>query len=366
MIRGLSHSHEVHLFALKRTSISESRVGAVTPYLASLRTESLSVRSRWLGALGVVASPTLLQVGYFRNRKAMKEIGEAISRIDPEVIVCQTVRMAEYVPERTPALRVLDFMDAFSLRAKTRSDFHRGPPRWFWKLESGRLRRFERTVSNRFDVKIIICQNDLEWVDPYRQLNLEVVPNGVDSVYFSPADSSPTFDIGFIGGLDYAPNIDAARLLVRKIAPRISAGRKCKVLLAGRKPTWAVRRLEGASIAVHANPPDVRASYSSCRVVAVPTRFGSGIQTKILETLAMGVPCVATSEAVLSLGIPSPEMIRTADSCDEFVTTIEGLLENPDGASLQAQRGRKWVVSQFRWEDSVAQLEALLLRSRGL
>ena len=140
MIRGLSHNHEVHLFALERTSISENRVGAVTPYLASLRTESLSVRSRWLGALGVVASPTPLQVGYFRRHTAFKEIGEAISRIGPDVIMCQSVRMAEYVPERSPALRVLDFMDAFSLRSQTRSDFHRGPSRWFWKLESRRLR----------------------------------------------------------------------------------------------------------------------------------------------------------------------------------------------------------------------------------
>src|SRR5207249_250528 len=110
-------------------------------------------------------------------------------------------------------------------------------------------------------------------------LGAVVVPNGVDVAAMPPAAPGPEPAIFFAGKLDYRPNVDACEWLVREIVPRVSAAvPEVRVILAGRDPAPAVRRLAGPSVEVTGALPEpaLAARRAAAWVYAVPMRMGSG------------------------------------------------------------------------------------------
>jgi len=82
-----------------------------------------------------------------------------------------------------------------------------------------------------------------------------------------------------------------------------------------------------------------------------------GIQNKLLEALAMGLPCVASGAAARGTTVPDGAGILTADNRDEFAERVVRLLRDRTFRAQMARKARATVEPNYRWETQLARLD---------
>lgn len=358
-IRLMSKNHEIVLCALSERPVSQASIDALMPWCK--RVEILrfsSSRGRKAGIAAMVRGLPF-QVGFFTHREAIEKFNRIVDEEGPDLVFCQLVRTGEYVKDLSMA-RVLDYMDAFSSGMAQRV-FVGGPwARGAHALEHQLLARYEKRAFERFDAHTIISERDGAALKLPGKRCLSVVPNGVDSETFTPKKAEKRWDLLFVGNMAYPPNVRAARTLVRDILPRVRNRRPdVRVLIAGANPAASVRRLASDAVEVSGWVDDVVDCYAQSRVFVAPMELGTGMQNKLLQAMAMGLPCVTTPLAVSALGLRDGVM-RVGSDSESLATCVVDLFERPDEAERLGKQGRKIVLADFQWESTMEALESVL------
>jgi polysaccharide biosynthesis protein PslH len=195
----------------------------------------------------------------------------------------------------------------------------------------------------------------------FPRLRTEGIPNGVDAEFYCPGPSAPEpKSIVFEGNMMFGPNVDAARYLCEIIVPRI-LGRHpdLRVYVVGRDPVPQVRALASKSIVVTGTVPDVRDYLWRSSVFVCPMRLGAGIKNKVLQAWAVGMPVVATSEALGGLDARDGENVLVRDAPSLFADTVTELLSDPARGRAVAEGGRKTAVEHYSWRAQARRFELL-------
>jgi glycosyltransferase involved in cell wall biosynthesis len=100
----------------------------------------------------------------------------------------------------------------------------------------------------------------------------------------------------FLGALDNGNNADAARFLAGELAPALRAVRPAVDLhVVGRRAPEALRReLAAAGVRTTFDAPEVASHLAAADVFVNPVRHGAGINIKMVEAMAAGLPVVTT------------------------------------------------------------------------
>ncbi len=103
----------------------------------------------------------------------------------------------------------------------------------------------------------------------------------------------------FTGVMDYYPNVEGVVWFCRDVLPLIRRERPGATLtICGARPDPRVQALARISgVTVTGRVADVRPYMARASVAVVPLRIARGIQNKLLEAMAMGLPAVACTAA---------------------------------------------------------------------
>ena len=186
----------------------------------------------------------------------------------------------------------------------------------------------------------LIEQADETWVVSCleQQLLQEKQPNKsiqvVSNIVDIPGSNRPFAlrrDWLFIGGFQHRPNMDAVLFFVKEIYPLLSEHlRDAKFYIIGDKPPPEVAALATERIVVAGLQRDVRPFFDSVKLSVAPLRFGAGVKGKINQSMAFGVPVVATSMAVEGMELTDREDILVADEPEEFARVLIELYESEE------------------------------------
>ena len=125
----------------------------------------------------------------------------------------------------------------------------------------------------------------------------------------------------------------------------------------GRDPAPEVRRLAGEpGVMVTGGVPDVRPFLGAAAAAVCPLKIARGIQNKVLEAMAMGVPVVATPIATRAFGKDCPGIVEAANA-EKTIGEVARLLADPDLAAKIGGFGRDEALRNFSWRASVDKLE---------
>jgi glycosyltransferase involved in cell wall biosynthesis len=192
---------------------------------------------------------------------------------------------------------------------------------------------------------------------------VSVVRNGVDLDYFSePAGNVREPDSLIVTGkMSYHANIAMTLHLAREIMPLIWKQRpQVKLYVVGKDPTGDIQKLaEDPRIVVTGTVPDLPPYLAKAAVALAPLVYGAGIQNKVLEAMACGVPVVTSPRAVAALEIEPGRDVLVAEGTGQFATAVLRLL---DDASLRAElgrAGRAYVETHHNWQKTAVQLETI-------
>jgi glycosyltransferase involved in cell wall biosynthesis len=239
------------------------------------------------------------------------------------------------------------------------------------RLELGRTEKTEADLLEIFDHVLVTSSMDrsalMKTVRHGRgPAPISVLSNGVDQDYFRPNQSIPKDPetLVFSGKMSYHANISMAKYLVNRIMPLIWRQRpNVRILVVGKDPPSEIKRLEeNPQITVTGTVSDIRPFLHKSTVAVAPLVYGAGIQNKILEAMAVGLPVVTTSKALLSLAAVSNREILVGDSPREFSESVLNLLENPGWAHEIGETGRLYVREHHDWRRIAVQLAGIYKR----
>ncbi|HVY19819.1 MAG TPA: glycosyltransferase [Bauldia sp.] len=215
--------------------------------------------------------------------------------------------------------------------------------RALYRRESRNLRRLETRAAARVENIFVLSQTDADVLRAAgagtRITVLPVMPE--PGVQPRAASGEASFDVALLATWSWLPNIDALRWFLKEIHPHLPRGISVHVAGAG-----AEHVLGGVpGITYRGFVSDVAGFLSGAKVVAVPTRYGSGVETKMLAAIATGRPIVATPAATRGLG-PLPSFVAIADDVPLFARLLAervAAAEEPDwtSAALSWSRARR-------------------------
>ncbi len=360
----LSKRHEIYLFAVSHRRVEAEQVEALEPYCREIRFVRLNRLVCGMNILRNWFSSKSLQMGYW-NTKHSKRACKAFAReVKPDVVYSQMVRTMPLVA-RLPFRKVMDFQDALSMNTERRMEQSKGLWHYLLHFEFKMLRSSEYKAFSVFDALTIISEVDSEAIPHKKNGEIHIVPNGVDFDYFNTQalkqSDNQTFSLVFCGNMAYAPNVDAARYLVNEVMPLVwSRIPSATLLLAGADPKPSVRALASKLVTVSGRLDDIREAYASSQIFVAPMRLGSGLQNKLLEAMAMRVPCVTTSIANTPLGAVDGQEILVGDTPEALADAIVRLLESQELRDSIAAAGNRFVTTHYSWSSAVEPLEKLL------
>ena len=361
-IRSLARAgHEVHLLTFDAAARPREIARELSQHLASCRAIPLPASISAMQAFGALAGKRPLQVAYYDSRPMDEAVREALARVQPDLVYTHLFRMAPYslrCMAGHPATWVLDLTDVISSEIRRSLPYRRGPDRWLYAIEGGRIARYESEVAARFDRCWVISEAESRTLGSMAPgARIEVVPIGIDESGLRSITREPA-TILFFGYQKIAHNRDAARFLAREIFPlvrRAIPGAVLEIAGQGAASLGGWSRGPGIrNLGFLANPGEALARAS---VFVAPLRFGAGVQTKVLQALDAGLPVVTTPIVREGLEPVPADLLRVGATAEEIADQIIALLRDARVAAALGERGREWVRSRFRWEDAVRAFE---------
>lgn len=374
LIRQLSKRHSVTVLAatprdeVRAVPDLEQYAERVVPVM--IRTSRV-VRSC---AAGMVRGDPL-QAAYCRSPELSERFAALISEGSVDLVHIEHLRASHLLFETPPtAPAFYDAVDSIGLLLeRTLRMSHSWKQRVIAAIELSRIKAYERQVLMRADGVVVTSDDDAEAL---RRLlptaPISTLPNGVDLDYFEPVDEAKEPSTIVISGkMSYHANITAVLdfahatwPLVRQRHPGI------RLRIVGSGPPESIRALtRDPDVEVTGYVDDVRPAIRRATVAVCPVTVKVGIQNKILEAMALGVPVVSTKAGAVGLqAVPGQDLLVGQDAA-HVANLIHELLVDPHRRKKVAAAGRRYVETHHRWDIISSRLERAydetLARVRG-
>lgn len=363
LLKTLRAEHEVALIAFADEAIPQSSLAAmqalcddvqVVPYR---RFHPTSAKAR----LGFFATTPRSVIDTF-SPAMHATIQDVVTRWQPEIVIASQIDMAPYALTVQNAVRVFEELelavpaDAYS-RACGMQRVRKGLT--WWKLE-----HYLRRTLPAFDLCTVVsaCERDLAIQVCPDGPPVQIVPNGADLATLSRVQTPPTpGTLIYSGALTFSANYDAVYYFLAEIFPLILAqAPETRLLVTGSTQGVAIEQLpQCPNVHFTGYLDDIWSAVAGSWLSVVPLRLGGGTRLKVLESLALGTPVVATVKGVEGLDLRADEDVMVGADPRSFANKTLALL-NDAGLRQQLSTQGRSAVTRYDWASIGRQFNALL------
>jgi glycosyltransferase involved in cell wall biosynthesis len=294
-----------------------------------------------------------LQLAYYESSEFRKTLNTLLPQND--LILAHLIRAGQYV-EHCSELRILEMTDAISMNYLRMQQLS-GSYNWkrlVYKVEQKRLKKYELRVVQKFDRVWLTSQMDRSFLDPSNDYPIDVIPNGTDieKLPFRPPAPEARV-IVFIGNMSTLQNQDACHYFIKEILPIVRVHANVVFRIVGSASTSVQRRFSAYQyVQMTGRIERIEDGISGAFCGVCPIRAGAGIQNKILEYLALGLPCVTSTVGMSGVKArPGTELLVYRDPT-EAARQILMLYSNPGIRLQMASAGRDLVCRTYDWKNA--------------
>ncbi|WP_419728004.1 glycosyltransferase [Lichenicola sp.] len=226
--------------------------------------------------------------------------------------------LAENRPDLEPEARRLELMELQAARAADAVITHSG-------VEAEMLRRYLPTER----VHVVA------WSVPVRDSGIGFAERS---------------GVAFIGCFNHAPNQAAARVLRDRIMPLVLAADptiECRLVGSGLPAALCETR---PGLLAEGHVEDLGAVLDRVRLTVAPLSFGAGLKSKVLESLAAGVPCVCSPVAAEGLELPGELGRLVVPDIPAAAASIVRLHGDREEHELLSEQSRAYAAQAFSAE----------------
>lgn len=209
-----------------------------------------------------------------------------------------------------------------------------GLQKFYLRLLTKRLRKFEQSYLNAYDVLVSITERDGQMLDKLGNTKPRITSQtGIDLSTLVPCAKDLEFPSLFhIGSLEWGPNQEGLLWFMQHCWPLIHQKYpELKFYIAGRNaPGWLESKLKTDGLVFLGEIKDAYKFMRSKAIMMVPLRSGSGMRVKIVEGLALGKAIVSTTIGAEGIAATDRENILIANEPSEFLQAVSELIENKE------------------------------------
>jgi len=312
----------------------------------------------------------MLMAGYsaqealFGCREIKRRVGALTEGVD--VAVFHLIRAGQYLEDSRATSNVLEMTDALSAAYKRGLVGRNGLLQLIYNEESRRCSAAERKQIESSDATVVVTRQEADALTSHQKElvhRVHVVPLGIEvdcPVVGLQPDSN--WRICFIGAMWYRPNIEACEWFSINVLPLLR--RRLPGLIfdvVGHGPTRVLSRLESYDgVKTHGYVRDLHQVVSRCIAAVAPMRSGSGMQTKILESLVRGLPTMCSTLAAEPLRDRLGDVLLVCESPEDYVWQLQALISSGTNWKERSVRGRQRVCEQFVEHKIVAEMVSII------
>lgn len=367
LLKRLAKKHEITLISFINSQKELEYVPLIEEFC--FRVETVMQRQRpvvprsktldRLSRLGqIIYTPftkeTTSLVQSFDSPELTSKIDEVMREQDFDLVQVEFTQMAGYLPERCVIPSILIEHDIMFRKCYRFFQASSSPLiKTQTLIDYRKLREFELKACQKYDEIIVMSREDRGFLLKYQpDLNISVIPNGVDADNFKTRRAGTPENIVFIGWMENTPNIDALNYFYHRIFPLIKRKTpQAKLVIIGKGAPQALQALyRDNSINFTGYVDDLRPYLANCAAFIVPLRIASGTRLKILEAMAAGCPIISTSIGAEGLELTDGKNILIADNPKTFASAVVEIMTNIE---LQKQLGHsaaKLAQDKYDWE----------------
>ncbi|MFZ6028806.1 MAG: glycosyltransferase family 4 protein [Chloroflexota bacterium] len=367
LLNGISSHHTVDLisFVVAGATSDLTQAGKYCRNVRVIPYEPFEPRR--LKALFGFFSPWPRSVLDTHNPAMQQAIALATAKKSYDMVIASQIDMAAYaleIPNRSARVRILEEVELTTLyeqQIRESNALRRLRHRLMWQKWTSYI----NYLLARFDGYTAVSEVELQRIASVLQgkattTHCSVIPNGIAIAHYAGEFGAPKPDtLIYSGALTYGANFDAVDFFLREIWPRVLAQRpQAHLFVTGRLEGVALDKLPQApNVTFTGHLPDVRPAIAQSWASIVPLRIGGGTRLKILESLALRTPVIATQKGAEGLQLRPGEDILIADEPQAFAGTVLRLLED---AALRRQIGECGyrTVMSYDWAAVGGRLQA--------
>jgi sugar transferase (PEP-CTERM/EpsH1 system associated) len=362
IVRWLARRHQVTCVAFAHDH--SDREAAQTLERQGIRTVAIPFNDKIarLLSLYVLLGARPLTLGLLGSRALQGEVDRRIDSVD--LAFAFSSSMGAFLLPHHHVPRIMHFADLDSEKWRQYASYTRPPMSWIFRREWRTLERFERTLGESFEASLFCARFEQEqFQQRVPEARAAVLRNGVDLEYFRACPLEPrSNDLVFTGVMNYFPNVDACRHFSEAVLPRVRRRHPdARFTIVGAHPSSAVRRLAAIpGVTVTGRVADTRPYLRRAAAFVAPLRIARGVQNKVLEAMAMGLPVVATTAATQGVEGTPGETYLVADSPEDQADAISSLLADRRRGEQLGAAGRQFVESHHQWERTLGELDGII------
>lgn len=349
-IKELSKDNLVDVFSVEKANSSS---GGVNSFINLSDSGGLSKLDKIKNII-INRGKTALQCAMYNDRKSWEKLKNLLIANNYDIIIFQLVRL-EYLIFKTISLRqkhcikaliYCDFVDALSLNMKNRAATENFVMKKICVFESKKLSVVENKIYEAIDAGFIISERDANYIG---KTDFKIIPNGVSIpvIHRSFKNSDGIINLAFWGNMSYYPNVKAAIFIAnlfndlpkRKYKLHIVGAQPCKQVMALNKPN---------EIIIHGYVDDLKNLLANMDIAVFPIFDGSGLQNKVLEAFALGLPVITTNIVLDSMPKLS-EYAMVANSKSEFIRSIELFEPTEEGVNKNSLCAIEVLKKDYNW-----------------
>ena len=295
-------------------------------------------------------------------------IGEMVQKDRYDFVIAEYSVMGQFIhhnPALPPVRRIISVHESYYLARKKAFRHHKlGLKKLREAVNLKGLKKYEFNMYRQADKVLTLTpegKEELLVICP--ELDISVVPHGVDVDYFAFSDLREAQEsIVFVGNYLHYPNVHAVLYFHREIWPRLkNLLPKIKFYVVGQAPPAEIQKLaQDESIVVTGRVNDVRPYLKKGRVFICPVDLGGGFRGKILEAMAMGRPVVSTSLGAEGIPVQDGENIVIGDEPERFAQGVVKLVKNEALFRRIAKKARQLMEEKYAWGKGVEVMESIL------
>ena len=388
--KGLAEKYgcEVHVLSFLETGQSAELLKDKPEYIADARLvdkpPKKTIAANLVASMLKGAKGGPLQCALFRSRGAMIRLRNAVVELEPDYCFIDLPRLAPFIEcvQDHPCKKILYMEDVFSARydrqlksietlkktggvaGKYSASFTGGMEklasnrflqRAVLKTESKRMRDLELKAPAVFDYVVLVSPVEAgKLAEDALADNVVAIPLGVDCSYYmaGPRPAARRNVVSFLGDMRASANADSLRYIADEVLPLLDSDVVLEV--SGTAPNDLIEEFSGNDqIKFLGRVEDTRETLRSSSVFLAPIAYGTGIKTKILEAMAIGMPIVTNSVGNEGIGLVDGEDAFVSD--DPIVIADRAILLLRDGKTARrlADGAQRKASSLFDWRRSL-------------
>jgi glycosyltransferase involved in cell wall biosynthesis len=365
MIRNLSRRHEISLVSFVRSEEERASAEYLKPYCARVKTvllpQDVFMKYRVRAKL---FSMVPLAVSNSYSRKMKDTIHSLVTQDTFDIVQIEYAPMGQYISEIKDVTAVINVHDLISIAAKKIAEnLGLSRKKLEWLADSLISRRYEARLYRQFSKVIAISESvkrQLLACNP--SLSISVISPGVD---IPDIQKSHSAGMGrrliFMGAMWRYENIEAvlsfyhsAFARIRKKIPDVT------LCIAGGSPSEEIKKLAAdPAVTITGFVDDLLPYYIESDISIAPMRIGGGVQCKILDAMAAGLPVITTSQGNEGICAAPAKEIFVADTPETFAERTVELIKNSELRKTISRNAIQFVRNNFGWEQTIKRLEAV-------